>query len=181
MTELLDGAFDLVCGRDPAHCSRVDGELLPLCQRCVGIYVGVTLAILWHAAIRPRATRGSLWIHALLLAQIVPQGLYLIPQNPLLRGASGVLFACGLVRFLWLVPPLSRSSDDLREPRVRWRTTAYWIAVATSAVAVPLLASSDVRAAVPVLLTSAVLGVLGASTLALLNAIVAGRRLFHGN
>jgi uncharacterized membrane protein len=105
MSALLHHAFGWVCGQYPVHTWSPGGELLPLCQRCTGVYVGALVAALLHLAWRPAPTPRWLWLNGAFLLFIIPSGFYWIPQNPELRCASGILFGFGLVSYLWLVLP----------------------------------------------------------------------------
>jgi uncharacterized membrane protein len=105
MPELLRHVFGWVCGQNPAHTWSPGGELLPLCQRCTGVYIGAFAAALLHLAWRPAPAPRWLWLNGAFLLFIMPSGFYWIPQNPELRCASGILFGFGLVAFLWLTLP----------------------------------------------------------------------------
>ena len=105
MSELLQHAFGWVCGQYPDHTWSPGGELLPLCQRCTGVYVGALVAALLHLAWRPAPTPRWLWLNGAFLLFIIPSGFYWIPQNPELRCASGILFGFGLVSYFWLALP----------------------------------------------------------------------------
>jgi uncharacterized membrane protein len=113
MPELLRHVFGWVCGQDPAHTWSPGDELLPLCQRCTGVYAGAFVAALLHLAWRPLPTPRWLWLNGAFLLSMLPFGFYWIPQNAELRCASGILFGFGLVAFLWLTLPeqSSRSSQ----------------------------------------------------------------------
>ena len=111
MGELLRHIFGWVCGQDPAHTWSPGGELLPLCQRCTGVYVGAFVAALLHFASRPTPTPRWLWLNGAFLLLMVPLGFHWVPQSAEVRCASGILFGSGLVAFLWLtLPENSRSS-----------------------------------------------------------------------
>jgi uncharacterized membrane protein len=105
LSELFRHAFGWVCGQNPAHTWSPGGELLPLCQRCTGVYVGALVALVLHLAWRPKPTPRWLWLNGAFLLFMVPSGFYWIPQNPELRSASGIVFGFGLVAFLWLTLP----------------------------------------------------------------------------
>jgi uncharacterized membrane protein len=87
-----------------ANCWTLDGQTLPFCQRCTGLYVGATLALLGYWLVRPRPTPAMLWAHGLLLLAMVPFGYHLVPQNGTIRTLTGQLFAVGLVGYLSLLP-----------------------------------------------------------------------------
>jgi uncharacterized membrane protein len=112
MPELLRHVFGWVCGQNPAHTWSPGGELLPLCQRCTGVYVGAFAAALLHLAWRPAPTPRWLWLNGAFLLFMMPSGFYWIPQNPELRCASGILFGFGLVAFLWLTLPENHFRSD---------------------------------------------------------------------
>jgi uncharacterized membrane protein len=105
MTELLRHVFGWVCGQDPAHTWSPGGELLPLCQRCTGVYAGAFAAALLHLAWRPAPAPRWLWLNGAFLLFILPSGFHWIPQNAVLRCTSGILFGFGLIAFLWLTLP----------------------------------------------------------------------------
>lgn len=117
----LESLFSIVCGQNPGHTWTPGGELLPVCQRCTGLYAGATLAILLQLVFRPRPTARYLWVHGALLLQMVPQGFHLVPQEPLSRTISGVLFGAGLVAFLLL--PLRPAAAEATGPG---RSSARW-------------------------------------------------------
>ena len=138
MLDFLRHVFGWVCGQNPAHTWSPGGELLPVCQRCTGVYTGAFVAALLHLAWRPApaptwfrlngagVNRGQecprsgapdprwLWLNGAFLLFMVPNGFYWIPQNPELRCGSGILFGFGLVAFLWLTLPARFVIGDLR-------------------------------------------------------------------
>lgn len=98
----LQEVFSFVCGS--AHRWAPGGEALPFCQRCTGLYVGGFIAALTYLWLRPRPTTRALWLHGGLLLLMLPFGYHWLPQDGVLRTATGFLFACGLVYFLSLTP-----------------------------------------------------------------------------
>ena len=115
MLDLLRHVFGWVCGQNPAHTWSPGGELLPLCQRCTGVYVGAFVAVLLHLAWRPAPTTRWLWLNGAFLLLMIPFGFHWIPQNAELRCGSGILFGFGLVAFLWLTLPEKFSRSSQRE------------------------------------------------------------------
>lgn len=116
MDDGLVSLFGFVCGRDPDHLWAPGGLVLPCCQRCVGLYVGAVLGVVLNALFRPRSTPAWRWLHGLFLLQMVPFGFHWIPQGPGVRTMTGLLFACGLVAFLWPVAVAAAKSFGRR----RW-------------------------------------------------------------
>lgn len=107
MLELLTQLFAALCGQNTDHTWAPGGLLLPVCQRCTGLYAGAAVAALLHIWARPRLTPRRLELHGVFLLLMVPFGFHWLPQGPLLRGMTGVLFGFGVATFLWL--PLRRS------------------------------------------------------------------------
>lgn len=102
MHEILQHFFGWVCGQEPAHTWAPCGLLLPFCQRCSGLYAGAFVAAVLHVWLRPAPTNRWLWLNGSFLLLMVPFGFHWLPQGPLLRTVTGVLFGFGLVAFLAL-------------------------------------------------------------------------------
>jgi uncharacterized membrane protein len=98
---LLSSLFSRVCGQNPDHTWVLGGLPLPCCQRCTGLYAGALLAIVLHAWLRPRLSRGFVQVHALFLLQLALAGLPGLAQGPVLRTFSGLFYGFGVVAFLW--------------------------------------------------------------------------------
>jgi uncharacterized membrane protein len=197
MLEILRHIFGWVCGQNPAHTWSPGGELLPLCQRCTGVYVGALAAALLHLAWRPVPSPRWLWLNGAFLLFIMPSGFYWIPQNPELRCASGILFGFGLVAFLWLTLPDKFTIYDLRftiseqKPRVNRKSqivnqpepppVGFYKIFAASLMAAlvltPLLAEYGNGVAAAILTAACVAGALALAGLVLANLFFLLRRL----
>jgi len=118
--------FQHFCGSAPGHVWAPGGELLPLCQRCTGLYAGAVIAALAMVLLRPRIDRRFLWIHGAFLLLMIPFGFHLVPQGAALRTVTGILFGTGVVAFLW---PARGSRGN----------TAYFAAILASCIALPLV------------------------------------------
>lgn len=101
--DLLTAVFGYLCGR--GQCFLVDGAALPVCQRCLGLYVGaavtavwVVVARLWQRGLPPPAVLAG---HVLVLAGAMLGGLHVVDSGPLWRLICGL--ATGHVLLLWLV------------------------------------------------------------------------------
>jgi uncharacterized membrane protein len=96
----IESIFSTLCGQNPAHTWAPGGELLPLCQRCTGLYAGACLVTALHLSVRPRLTGRFLWVHGLFLLLMVPFGYHWVAQESVLRTITGLLFGAGVVTFL---------------------------------------------------------------------------------
>jgi len=171
MSALLHHAFGWVCGQYPAHTWSPGGELLPLCQRCTGVYVGALVAALLHLAWRPAPTPRWLWLNGAFLLFIIPSGFYWIPQNPELRCASGILFGFGLVSYLWLMLPeknfrrsrgeeAQTESNNMSEPPHVGSYKVFAGTLIAALVLTPLLAENGNGVAAAILVIASTTGAL---------------------
>ncbi len=95
--------FALVCSS--SHRFVVGGESLPLCQRCLGLYVGSLVTLIALIALRARRQGLPRWpvlaVQSALLALALLGGIHVIDGGPTWR------FACGLwtghVATAWMV------------------------------------------------------------------------------
>lgn len=101
--EFLTEMFSHVCGQ--GRCFAADGAALPVCQRCLGLYLGAVLTAVWLAA-------SGLWrrglpswsvfaVNVIVLLAALAGGLHLVPAGPKWRAICGLW--TGHVVLLWLV------------------------------------------------------------------------------
>jgi uncharacterized membrane protein len=95
MASLLDRWFAFQCERDPARTLHLGGVMLPVCVRCLGIYLGLGLGalVLWP---RLKVWPLRLWVGAaslLMLADVGSEYLGLRPAWAPLRLVTGLLLA----------------------------------------------------------------------------------------
>jgi uncharacterized membrane protein len=91
----LDTWFALQCERDPARTLELGGVMLPVCVRCLGIYLGLGLGAL---VLRPRLEVWPLrlWVGVaslLMLADVGSEYLGLRPAWAPLRLVTGLFLA----------------------------------------------------------------------------------------
>jgi uncharacterized membrane protein len=117
--EVLSEIFRHLCGR--GRCFVAGGEALPLCQRCLGLYVGAAATALWLAASgtwrRGLPSRSVLLAHLAMLAAGILGGLHVIDAGPAWRVACGLW--TGHVAAVWLFG----GASALRRPQrqLPWR------------------------------------------------------------
>jgi hypothetical protein len=125
--ETLSDIFAHVCGQN--HCFAAGGVDLPVCQRCLGLYVAAALTAAWLAAtgIRRRGlpSWGVFLVHEAALLAALLAGVHVWAW-----GASPVgKLTCGLwtghVAILWLIGGaghLWRLSRPAPRAQLPWRT-----------------------------------------------------------
>jgi hypothetical protein len=103
------------------------------------------MAALLHLWLRPPLTGRFLQAHGGFLLLMAPFGFHWLPQGPVLRTITGLLFGFGIFTFLWL--PMSRRFADLASSRARpiHPCATYAIGLGLAAGLVPLLAACGGR------------------------------------
>ena len=102
LADIIVRACSRVCGQ--ARCFTVDGRALPVCERCLGLYLGVLLTLAWLIASgiwrRGLPGRCVLCVHAMALLTAGLGGLHVIDAGPCWRLTCGLL--TGHVTASWL-------------------------------------------------------------------------------
>lgn len=171
MTWLTD-IFSLVCGQ--IHCWAPGGVQMPVCERCLGLYLGAVWSLVLVLAVRAHPTRALLWLHGLAMLAMIPFGYHLVPHGPAMRTVTGFVFGLGMVYYLTLAP-----GETLRLERLaKSRAAIPYVVVALAPLPLvlvsvqygPLLAGS-------VLAVLAVAGLAVTALLALANGVSLCRTL----
>ncbi len=118
--DLIYHLFSAVCGQHPDHTWTSAGVPLPCCQRCLGLYAGAAVAMALHGWLKPRLTGRFLEVHGLFLLVMAPFGFHWLPQGPVLRTLTGILFGFGVVTFLWL-PLAARITEESAGRNSKWK------------------------------------------------------------
>ena len=100
---MLTEFFSHVCGQGRAFI--LDGEALPVCQRCLGLYAGAALTGLWLVASgawrRALPERSVAYAHIAMLLAAIAGGVHWVDAGPAWRLVCGLW--TGHVAMLWLV------------------------------------------------------------------------------
>jgi len=100
---VLSEIFRHFCGR--GRCFVAGGEALPLCQRCLGLYVGAAATALWLAVSgiwrRGLPSRPVFVAHVAMLAVGILGGLHVIDAGLAWRATCGIW--TGHVAAAWLL------------------------------------------------------------------------------
>ncbi len=161
--EYLSEFFSYVCGQQ--HCWVLDGETLPFCQRCTGLYAGACFALVLVLLFRPMPGALTYWIHGAFMLAMFPFGFHLLEHGGLVRTFTGALFSSGLVYYLAL-NPLSAWNAWKKVDRLR---TAVYLSSIGAAIAFLLLAVNFGGAKSAVVLAG--LGVIGFAALSILTVL----------
>ena len=151
--ESLAELFQHVCSQ--GRCFDVDQTPLPVCQRCLGLYCGFAVTVVWLMLSgiwrRGLAPNGVLALHVGVLLVAMAGGLHWIDPGPRWRLTCGL--GTGHVAALWII---GGTVEQIRLRRLRprrggARRTAGWTrsSAVQAVLALPLL--SAVALAFPVL------------------------------
>lgn len=140
--ESIDYLFSLICGRE--HVFVVDGTPLPLCQRCLGLYLGSLLTGLWLAASgiwrRGLPDWSVFTVNTVVLLAAGIGGLHIVDGGSTWRVTAGLW--TGYVLTLWLagaIVYLAPASWLSRPVAESWRSSEKLQAVALAAL-IPVIA-----------------------------------------
>ena len=173
----LTQIFSAVCGQHLDHTWAPGGFFLPLCQRCTGLYSGAGIAVLALLWLKPKPTAHFLSVHAGFLLLMVPFGFHWLPQGPVLRSLTGVLFGFAVATFLWLPlkqskaqAPLSSKDDWYKRFK---HTCVYGLVLCVTLLTVPWIGSCGGKVSFTVLTLQGLWGAVALCTLILANACLA--------
>ena len=144
--DVLSEIFSQLCGRE--RCFDAGGQALPICQRCLGLYVGAAATALWLAVSgiwrRGLPSRPVFLTHLAMLPAGILGGLHVIDAGAAWRVTCGLW--TGHVAALWLfggavaLRRLRRAEGQLPWPRRdSLQALAAAPALAAMGVAIPRL------------------------------------------
>ncbi len=131
--ELLTNIFSTICGQ--GRCLVIDGVPLPVCQRCLGLYIGALLTAVWLLRWglwrRGLPGRGAVAVEAAALATAMLGGLHVLDFGPIWRVLCGLW--TGHVAVVWFVggaAELRALSRPQGAPMPAWPERARFAALA---------------------------------------------------
>lgn len=101
---ILGYIFSSLCSQDPLRSFAIDGHLLPFCQRCTGVYLGLGISCLFLLASRlykkglPSLSVIYVNIASLLIMPIF--GFHLLDPGPAWRLWSGLIYGNAIASLL---------------------------------------------------------------------------------
>ncbi len=101
---ILNYLFSFLCSQDPLRSFTIQGRLLPFCQRCTGLYMGLGISCLFLLVTRlykkglPSLSVIYVNIASLLIMPIF--GFHLLDPGPAWRFWSGLIYGNAVVSLL---------------------------------------------------------------------------------
>ena len=97
--------FSFLCSQDAARCFVIDGQALPFCQRCTGVYIGLGIGFVYlllsgyyKKGLPPRSI---LYINIISLLIMPIFGFHLFDPGAAWRLWSGLIFGNAIVFLLF--------------------------------------------------------------------------------
>lgn len=115
--------FHFTCHQIPSRCYWVAGYLLPVCVRCLGIYLGAFLAVLFYPlydnikSTKMPQKKLLILCFAPIAIDGIAQVLHLYPSPHWLRLLTGVI--CGSIAMLFILPGLNDAARIIMEDNKR--------------------------------------------------------------
>jgi hypothetical protein len=130
MTPLHD-LFSLVCSQDASRSYTIAGVVLPFCQRCTGLYLGLGIGMVtqWiSGSFRRGLPSGAIFYVAVLCLMIMPVfGLHWLDPGPAWRLWSGLIYGNAIAHLLMpAVFTLGSQARQLRGGR-RNGVSTFWV------------------------------------------------------
>ena len=126
----LHDLFGLVCHQDASRSYVIAGWVLPFCQRCTGLYLGVAVGMLsqWlSGSYRKGLPAGAAFTAVLCSLLIMPVfGFHLLDPGPGWRLWTGLIYGHAIA---WLLLPATfaiASRGRLPEGRARGPAWIFW-------------------------------------------------------
>jgi len=120
ISEFAEYVFSFFCHQHPTSTWMLGETSIAVCQRCTGLYVGSAIWAVFSLLpfMRITPTRQILFIHGILVMQMVLFGYHLVPHGPTMRTITGQLFAIGIVYFLLLLPKKQWQISERKSPKL---------------------------------------------------------------
>jgi len=124
----LNYLFSSLCSQDPLRSFAIDGHLLPFCQRCTGLYMGLGITSLFLLASRlykkglPSLSVIYVNIASLMIMPVF--GFHLLDPGPAWRFWSGLIYGNAIVSLL--LPATSIICNQGRMFSQYTKTSTLW-------------------------------------------------------
>lgn len=123
--------FSFLCSQDASRSFTIAGHLMPLCQRCTGLYVGMGLSFIWLLLNRYHKKgllpRSIVYVNILCLLAMPIFGFHLLDPGPVWRLWSGLIYGNAIVSLF--LPAILIICNEERKfvDHTDFSTTSFWI------------------------------------------------------
>jgi len=129
MNPLVD-LFGLVCHQDPARSFAIAGTVLPLCQRCTGLYLGLGIGFLIQmlsGSYRKGLPPSGILYTAIACLLVMPVfGFHLLDPGPMWRLWTGLIYGNALAYLLLPAAFTIATQGRAVGHYTLWSVIAFW-------------------------------------------------------
>ncbi len=123
--------FSFLCSQDASRSFTIAGHLMPLCQRCTGLYAGMGLSFLWLLVTRNHKKglppRSIVYVNIVCLLVMPIFGFHLLDPGPAWRLWSGLVYGNAIVSLLLPAALVIYYEDRRSDYHTDSSTTSFWI------------------------------------------------------
>lgn len=128
---LINHIFSFLCYQDPSRSFVIADNLLPLCQRCTGLYIGMGLSFLWlllsHHYKKGLPSRSILYVNIVCLLLMPVFGFHILDPGPEWRLWSGLIYGNAIVYLLLPAALIIYNKDKKFIYHPDYSTNSFWI------------------------------------------------------
>ena len=136
---VLSYIYSFLCNQDASRSFDITGHLLPVCQRCTGVYMGMGISFIYLLLSRHYRRglppRSIAYVNIACLLAMPIFGFHLFDPGPAWRLWSGLIYGNALVSLLLPATSiicnerkrLARHTGTSRVPALRGPTIFFWI------------------------------------------------------
>ena len=128
---LISYIFSFLCSQDPSRSFEVAGHLLPFCQRCTGLYLGLGISFIYLLATRHYRKglppRSILYVNIASLLMMPIFGFHLLDPGPAWRFWSGLIYGNAIAFLLLPAASIIRNKAKIQGSYTKASTSGFFI------------------------------------------------------
>jgi uncharacterized membrane protein len=123
--------FSFLCNQDASRSFEIGGQLLPFCQRCTGVYVGMGISFVYlllsdhYKKGLPRSSILYANIASLLIMPVF--GFHLLDPGPAWRFWTGLVFGNAIAFLILPAASIIRKEGKASGYHTRVSTILFWV------------------------------------------------------
>lgn len=128
---ILNFIFSFLCNQAPARCFHIAGHLMPLCQRCTGLYIGMGFTFIWFLLSRNYnrglPPRRIVYVNVICLLVMPVFGFHLLDPGPAWRLWSGLIYGNAIVFLFFPAALMICNKDRGFNHYKKFSTNSFWV------------------------------------------------------
>lgn len=128
---ILSYIFSFLCNQDASRSFNIAGHLLPVCQRCTGVYMGMGISFIYLLLSRHYRKglppRSIAYVNIACLLAMPIFGFHLLDPSPAWRLWSGLIYGNALVSLLLPATSIICNESKRLARHTSTSTISFWI------------------------------------------------------